>query len=388
MHIAEREFRTRVAKCHDLMEREGYAALVAYASHIQYGSVRYLTGYEPWLAPEEWAFAVVAPGYGAELSLLSNSPWDFMDFNRRDSTWVDDVVVGSNWVEELSSRIPPIARRVGIMGWAGFPARVYVGLKERFPATEFVDASKLLADLRAIKSPAEIAALRKVGELSDIAGRAFFEAAKPGATERDVVAHVDAAVMRGGAEQMAYFTILGSGPKTVASCFLPTDRVLAEGEIVQMDVGPMYDGYKGDFSRLVIVGKSRPAAALRLVETVAETHDRCAAMLRPGVRCAEIAQAGLDVYTRNGYTRDNLFKSANFPGLVFMGHGIGLENPDPPGMMTLTSEAVLQEGMVINLEPILLAPGLGGGRIETSFVVTKNGPDPLSSCGIRPWLDS
>ena len=71
--------------------------------------------------------------------------------------------------------------------------------------------------------------------------------------------------------------------------------------------------------------------------------------------------------------------------MVFMGHGIGLENPDPPGMLTLTNDRPLQEGMVINLEPILLDPDVGGARIETSFVITSGEPVELSECPIRPW---
>jgi len=202
------------------------------------------------------------------------------------------------------------------------------------------------------------------------------------------VAQIDGAMMRGGTEQMAYWTILGSGRKTIASCFLPTDRVLEEGDLVQLDCGPMVDGYKADFSRVVIVGKERPAATVRLVETVAEVHERCAAKLRAGVRCSEIARTGLDVIERRGYTRENLFRSANYPDMVFMAHGIGLENPDPPGMLTLTNDAVLEEGMCINLEPILLDQQVGGARIETSFAVTSGDPVRLSDAPIRPWLAS
>ena len=55
-------------------------------------------------------------------------------------------------------------------------------------------------------------------------------------------------------------------------------------------------------------------------------------------------------------------------------------------MLTLTNECVLEERMVINLEPILLDPGVGGARIETSFAVTAGDPIPLSSLEIRPWV--
>jgi Xaa-Pro aminopeptidase len=386
MQISESEFRRRVSDLERLMERDRFDALIAYGSRVQYGTVRYLTGYEPWLTPEEWAFAVFTPGHGAGLSLLSNSPWDFWDFNKKESTWVADVVVGSRWVEGIAARLPPTVGRVGIIGWYGFPAPVFEGLKERFPQAQVVDATRLIHELREIKSEAEVALLRRVGELGDLAAAALFAAAVPGATEREVVARIDAALMIGGTEQLAYCTILGSGPKTIASCFYPTDRALQTGEIVQLDCGPMVAGYKGDFSRVVLPGTARRPEAVRLVETVAEAHEVCAAKLRAGTRCSEVARAGLDVVERRGFSRANLLQSANYPGMVFMGHGIGLENPDPPGMLTLTNETALREGMVINLEPIVLVPGLGGARIETSYVVTKGDPVALSTANIRPWI--
>lgn len=366
------------------MQAHSLDAIIAYGSRVQYGHVRYLTGYEPWVAPEEWAFAVFTPGFRNEITLFSNSPWDFWDFNRAESTWVDDVIVGSKWVESISAQLPTTVKRVGIAGWAGFPTPIYLGLTAAFPTTEFVDATQLARDLRLIKSASEIEILREVGHIADAGGRALIETSVPGATEREVAAAIDSALTLGGRDQLGYFTILGSGPRTTASCFLPTNRQLEQGDVVMVDCAPMREGYKADFSRLMLAGQGS-RRALKLVETIAATFESCREMLRAGVTCAEVAQRGYETVLEHGYTRDNLFASANFPGAVFMGHGIGLENPDPPGMLSTTNETVLRENMVINLEPILLDPGIGGGRIEGSFVITADGADALSLCEIRPW---
>jgi Xaa-Pro aminopeptidase len=385
MRILEAEFRDRVRRISARMQAADLDALIAYASPVQYGMVRYMTGYEPWLSPEEWAFSVLAPGHGAEISLLSNSPWDFWEFNRADATWISDVVVGSAWVESIAQRLPARARRVGIAGWSGFPAPIMHGLRERFPNTSFHDASAVLRAARTIKSEAEIEVMRQVGELCDLAGQAMFEAVVPGATEREVVARIDSAMMLGGSEQFGYSTIFGSGPRTIASCFQPSNRVLRAGDAVQLDCAPMLDGYKADFSRVTVVGDARPAGVMRLLETAVEMYERCVEMLRPGITSTEMVHAALIAVERNGYTRDNLFASANYPGMVFMAHGLGLENPDPPGMISTTNDVVLEEGMVINLEPILLDPGVGGARVESSFVVRATGPEQLDACAIRPW---
>lgn len=384
MRISQAEFRLRLERTSRALVEHELDALVAYASHVQYGAVRYLTGYEPWLAPEEWAFAVLTPGHQTEIALVSNSPWDFWDFNRDDNTWVPKVIVSSRWVESIAALLPSNVRRVGLAGWSGFPAPVYLGLSERFPRSRFDDATSLVRDLRAVKSSAEIEILRQVGQLADEGGRAFIQAVAPNVSEREIAARVDSALMRGGAEQQGYFTLLASGTKTVASCSLPTPRRVREGEIVQLDCAPMLDGYKGDFSRITVVGRGAPRA-LHLVETIADTFERCRDLLKPGITCAAIARAGFETIVAHGYGRENLFSSANYPGVIFMGHGIGLENPDPPGMLSSTNETVLEEDMVINLEPIILDPEVGGGRIEAAFRVTAQGPEPLSHCEIRPW---
>ncbi len=384
MRIPTVEFKERLQRMSQAMQAAELDAIIAYGSRVQYGQVRYLTGYEPWVAPEEWAFAVFTPGHRSEITLLSNSPWDFWDFNRAESTWVSDVIVGSRWVESINALLPLTVKLVGIAGWAGFPAPIYLGLTTEFPNTQFVDATQLSRDLRLCKSPAEIEILREAGHIADAGGRALIETTVPGATERQVAAAIDSALTLGGRDQLGYFTILGSGPRTIASCFLPTERRLEQGDVVMVDCAPMLEGYKADFSRLMLAGRGS-GRALKLVETIAATFESCREMLRPGVTCAEVAQRGYETVLEHGYTRDNLFASANYPGAVFMGHGIGLENPDPPGMISTTNQTVLCENMVINLEPILLDPDVGGGRIEGSFVITANGPEPLSLCEIRPW---
>lgn len=384
MRIHRDEFRARLGRLSRAMQARGLDALVAYASHVQYGMVRYLTGYEPWLAPEEWAFAIFTPGYRDEIALVSNSPWDFWDFNKAESTWVSNVIVGSRWVENIAGLLPSNVKRVGIAGWNGFPAPIYLGLVERFRAAQFEDATSVIRELRAVKSDAEIEILRQVGRLADTGGRAFIESVVPGASEREITARIDGALMRNGTEQQGYFTLLASGIKTIASCSLPTDRKVQEGEIVQLDCAPMLDGYKGDFSRLMVAGRGA-GRALKLVETIADTFETCRDMLNPGVTCAQVAQAGFEAVVAHGYGRDNLFASANYPGVIFMGHGIGMENPDPPGMVSSVNETVLEENMVINLEPIILDPEVGGGRIEMAFRVTAQGPEALSQTEIRPW---
>jgi Xaa-Pro aminopeptidase len=402
--IEEAEFRQRIERVRSLMDREGLEALIAFASRGQHGCVRYLTGFEPWLTPEQWAFSIVTD---SDVSLITNSPWDFAGEEAQTKVWVSDVLLPGRrreadgvadspilaawaaveWCDPILERLPSQAERIGIAGWHSFPISVYEELRRKASQLSFSDATFLLRELRAVKSPAEVDLLANAGRIADAAGAAFLAGVKPGVSEREVTARVDTAMMLNGTEQLAYWTNLAAGPRTLASCFLPTGRAIGDGELVQLDCGPMVEGYKADFSRVTIAGPAS-GRALRLVETVAAAFEACAAALKPGVECAEVARVGLDVVRQEGYTNANLYLSPFDPELLFMAHGIGLENPDPPGMLTLKNHSILREGMVINLEPIILDREVGGARIEGAYVIGESGATSLSQAPIRPWLSA
>jgi len=403
LRITPDEFAGRTTRLRAKLREKDVDALIAFASRAEHGDVRYLTGFEPWLIPEQWAVAVVLQDATSEVSLITNSPWNFAWPEFAPKLWINDIVLprprqdasgvadssvlppwmGIDWADPILERLPTQARRVAVAGWHSFPTPLFRELTTRAPRLTFSDGTGLLRELRMIKTTGEVALLRFAGTIADAAGRAFFEAVGPGVTEREVCAAVDAAMMCAGTEQLAYWTNLAAGRRTLVSCFLPTERMLKDGDIVQLDCGPMVDGYKADFSRVIVVGTGSPLAD-RLVETVASAYSECAAALKPGVECADIARTGLRVVRANGYGDENMYLSPYDPQLLFMGHGIGLENPDPPGMLSLKNHAVLEEGMVINLEPILLDAEVGAGRIESAFVITARGATPLSATNIRP----
>ena len=139
-----------------------------------------------------------------------------------------------------------------------------------------------------------------------------------------------------------------------------------------LDCGGTYRGYCGDMARALVVG-APDAEQTRLLETALAIFERCAKLLAPGTRASEIH--GAATATAN---------DAGFELPFLLGHGIGCQNWEPP-FLSESDETELEAGMVVTLEPGLYVPGLGGVRLENTFVITASGAEALTTGPINLW---
>ena len=367
------EYGARRARLLERMEAGRLDSLVLYSSKPESGYVRYYAGYESQLAIMDCCYLAVTPGHGAEWTLVTNAFWD-EPFGQQ----IREIIVSSDFERIVPGLLPGRLRRLGLAPLGHFPAGVYRKLAR--PGLEITDVKEQLLELRAVKSAAEIEMLRRVAVIADSGARAFAEAAAAGATELEVAARVEFALRRAGSGPLIFSTLLSSGPRTGKFIALPTDRRLAPGELVQLDCGPSLEGYHGDLSRCLAPGDPPPGAR-RLLEATALMYEACLAALRPGRRASEVACEVLRAARELGYGPENLYQSPNVkPG--FVGHGIGLGNPDAPQIST-EDHTLLAAGMVINIETILRDPALGSARIEDAVVIEPAGAVRLSETPIR-----
>jgi Xaa-Pro dipeptidase len=112
-------------------------------------------------------------------------------------------------------------------------------------------------------------------------------------------------------------------------------------------------------------------------------YETCLEKLRPGALASSVAKAVLNVAAQHGYGPENFYHSPNVKS-GFVGHGIGLANPDVPQVST-EDHTVIAEAMVINIETILRIPGKCGARIEDAVVVGRESTTRLSQVPIRLW---
>jgi Xaa-Pro aminopeptidase len=368
--ISRDEYRTRLERVRELMARAKLDALIAYANKTHPGHVRYLSGYETRLGIHDSAICVVTP---ARAMLLTNASFD----RPETVTWLEEVVVTSDYAREIVQYLPEKVRAVGVAGFPALPAPVYLGLRQHLE--HVADASGLLLSLRQVKSHAEIALLREASRITDAGCQAFLEWARPGVSERQVLVEVEAALKQAGSAEVSFSTQVSSGPRTAQVVAFATDAILVDDVPVQLDCGASFHGYRGDLSRMIFLGKAR--GRLRdLMAVTTEIYDRCLERFRPGVACAEIAHLAVAIADEH-HLGQCLYRSPNHePG--FVGHGIGCSYAEPPEIHP-GSDAVLRENMVVVLEPILSDPAVGGVKIEDPVLITASGPERLSALPVR-----
>jgi Xaa-Pro aminopeptidase len=275
-----------------------------------------------------------------------------------------DLLEGA--LTELGLTAGRIGAELGEEQRLGLPYADFVDLQDRLPRSAFVDAAELLWGLRVVKSPAEIAYLRRSAEIASAAYRELFAAVRPGMSEHEVFAAFVASTIRQGAERPGYVPIHSGAGHYRRVSMGPTGRRLAPGDLLWLDGGCVYRGYWSDFARMVAIG--RPTAAqqdrYRLVRSI--MHE-CVAAIRPGATMPELTARARRAFAAAGL---------EFSSHSRIGHGLGLDITEPPSI-NASDETVVRPGMVLTMEPAS-ATDDGFFQLEENLVVTEDGCEILT----------
>lgn len=229
---------------------------------------------------------------------------------------------------------------------------------------ELVETTGLVARLRATKDGAELGALRAVADIAVTAfeGLAASGIIAAGSTERAIAADLEHRMRIGGADGIAFDTIVASGPNSAKPHAGAEDRVLADGDLLTIDFGATKDGYHSDMTRTVVVGGSEAAGefAREIHSTVLRAQLAGIAAARPGTTLADVDRACREIIVAAGHGEYFVHST---------GHGIGLDVHEAP-YASSRSEEVLATGMTLTIEPGIYVPGFGGVRIEDTVIVT------------------
>ncbi|MFZ3331759.1 MAG: Xaa-Pro peptidase family protein [Candidatus Acidiferrales bacterium] len=222
--------------------------------------------------------------------------------------------------------------------------------------------------LRAIKDAAELVAMREAALLISDVWTAALRHARPGISELAVAAEMERAMKLRGASGPSFETIVASGRRSAWPHAQPTAKLLKKNELVVLDQGAILRGYCSDMTRTVFLG--RAAGRVRgLYSAVLEAQQAAKAAIRPGVKAGDVDSAARKVLRRHGCIR--YFTHST-------GHGLGMEVHEMP-RLGMHEETLLEQGMVITVEPGVYIEGLGGIRIEDDVVVTALGAEDLTS---------
>ena len=145
------------------------------------------------------------------------------------------------------------------------------------------------------------------------------------------------------------------------------NKVIKEGEFVTLDFGCIYKGYCSDITRSFMVGQASKEMK-RLYNIVKEAQIRAIKAVKAGVKACEIDKVARDYIESKGYGK--YFTHST-------GHGVGIEVHDPISVSRF-SDTILEENMVITVEPGIYIPGVGGIRIEDDVLVKNDGFEVLT----------
>ncbi len=209
-----------------------------------------------------------------------------------------------------------------------------------------------------LKTPDEIAAMRVTGGFIADLLDALTSRAQVGVNLLDLEDHARGMIAARGAQSCYwdYAPSFGRGPFRNVTCLsvndaclhgLPRDQVLADGDVLSVDIAVSIDGWVADAARTVIVGTPRPADQ-RLVDTTERALDAAIAAAVPGHRLGDVSHAIGRVAEDHGYPVNTQFG----------GHGLGRtmhEDPHVPNRGRPGGGPVLRPGMTLALEPWLCA---------------------------------
>ncbi|GAB4166695.1 MAG: Xaa-Pro peptidase family protein [Thalassobaculales bacterium] len=299
----------------------------------------------------------------------------------RDDALVDEIVGwGGGIAEDPLPIFARLARRLGLpQGRVGIEVPAYylhphhyLGLKDILGAALVAEPTNLIADLKLVKSPAELAYIRKAAEIADLALDRFVAALAPGRTELWLAGKVYDALLSAGSGMAASPLNLVSGERSGFSHGAPTGRVLAAGDDVNIEYGAAYRRYTATIGRQYVLG--RPTARMREVYGVVRAAcDACIAAIRDGVPAVVPHEAARRVLEEAGLEHGRVHTS-----------GYGLAPGFPPTWgeplhMLNDSPYTLRAGMVLSVEPpAFLGDERIGARIIDNVVVTATGAELLS----------
>jgi Xaa-Pro aminopeptidase len=231
----------------------------------------------------------------------------------------------------------------------------------------------LVENARLTKSPAEVEMIRQAARYADMGMRAIIAASYHGATVLEIFSQgrgIQTQVLKDGEFEpltTSFLTATWPAPFSSQPHGVPKiDDRLQDGPLVAMSFLRV-NGYAAEVERTYF--HHPPSAEVeKAFNAMREARARAFALVKPGARCSDIDRAA------NGYLREQGYGAYL---LHRTGHGIGLGNHEGPWIAEGSAD-VLQENMVISIEPGIYMPEIGGVRHSDTVLVTKHGPESLT----------
>ncbi|MEM0156397.1 MAG: Xaa-Pro peptidase family protein [Thermoplasmataceae archaeon] len=284
------------------------------------------------------------------------------------STGLDVTVFKTN--EEKKKILQEELKGINTIGlnYSALTLELYKDLLRIIPDKEFIDVSNTIAEARRLKTPEELEKIRKAASIGSEAIQNVWPQLKEGMTESEVAALVAYEMMKLGATEPSFSTIVGFGPNSSIPHYSPGSRKLKKNDFVLIDFGALYKRYCSDITRTVVFGRASEEQK-EMYNTVKKAQTDSMNTIKANVN-------GRDV---DGVAR-KVIDSTKYKGTFIhsLGHGLGMDVHDHPALSG-GYDFPLKENMVVTVEPGIYVPGFGGVRIEDDVIVKRDGFEKITT---------
>lgn len=268
------------------------------------------------------------------------------------------------WTANLLERVDGLGiSRLGVED-GSMSHRQYERLSSLPENVNLCSAQVLLDSARMVKDDWEILRIREAVRIAEDSFLEVLPLIRPGTTERDILAEMEYRMRKNGAEKAAFDTIVVSGERTSLPHGEATDRRFQIGDPITLDFGALYQGYCSDTTRTVFLGN--PSEEMKTIYLlVRDAQKKAEDGVKVGATGKEVDRIARDAINARGY------------GKCFdhgLGHGVGILVHEEP-RLSEKSETVLENNVVVTVEPGIYVEKLGGVRIEN--LVAVRGEQPM-----------
>jgi creatinase len=269
---------------------------------------------------------------------------------------------------------------------------ITLNIKEKlssiFTFSVFNDVSEHLMQLRMIKSAEEIEIIKNGARIADIGGEEIVKNIRVGESELEIAIagrdKMEREISKAypDAEYMDTWVWFQSGINTDGAHNPKTSRKLISGDILSLNTFPMISGYYTALERTLFLDKI-DEASLKAWEANVKVHKRGLELIKPGAKCSDICYELNELFAELGYLHYRTFGYGHSFGVLshFYGRESGLE-------LREDIDTVLEENMVISMEPMILIPegkpGAGGYREHDILVIGKNTSENITKFPFGP----
>ena len=374
--ISREEFIQRIQRIQECMAKERLDALMVYGDEYRKEQLRYVCNF--WPIFERGACFI--PRHGTPI--LAGAP-EGEQYAREMSVWedvrnikefacvsvpeeIDYPLAKFSSMREVLRETLDGGKRLGLIGRWDMSEPILQRVRSSIDDLEIVEADNILRGLRLTKSPAEIACLRRSGQIACAGYERLIATAVPGNTELAAAGAAEGAARAAGAETIT-FMVFGSGPRTATIIGRPTERVIRDGDMIMAAMAVQYQGYVTTVEYPFVAGT--PTAEQKwFLGALFEAANVQQDYLKEGVPMGEMVRAVKAVFKKHSLERYDVYPPM---------HGIGLAEAESP-YPDETTENRFCRGMCVNSDISLFGHPCGSNRLEEGFVVGPSGPESLT----------